>query len=154
MGACLEPTKAMRPWYNVEISGDHAELGAPIYIVAGYRVHPEERAGNGTHYTDEEHAGAWRSISPATVATPVAPVSAILATLDQILKHPDYKRWVKAGGRPTPEGVRAERSLDGRLLLTAPFHRYAEDRDHGHMESVEILFADVAPLRDAIAALT
>ena len=55
-----------------------------------------------------------------------------------------------SSGRDRASG--ADHRPDGRLLLTAPFHRYGEDRDAGHLESVDLAHEYVAPLRDAIAA--
>ncbi|PSK57959.1 hypothetical protein B0E38_01804 [Streptomyces sp. 111WW2] len=153
MGGCLTPTPDMEPWYNAEVSEDFADLGAPVYIIAGYRAREDERNGKGLTYTDEERAGAWLAVSPGQVATPAAPVSALLAALDQVIHFPPYERWTQGGGTPAPEDVAAELRPDGRLLLTAPHHRYAEDRDNGHVESIEIQYQHLAPLRDAVAAL-
>jgi hypothetical protein len=157
MGACLEPTPAMTPWYNVEVSEGHAELTATSYLRGWYRI---REAGGATDwreasaYTEEERAAAWITLDPATFATPAAPVAALLATLNQIAEHPAYDRWQKAGGQPTPSGARAELGSDGRVLLTGPLIRHPEDKDGDHLHSVELLFGDVAALLDTVTALS
>ncbi|GHA94478.1 hypothetical protein [Streptomyces chryseus] len=158
MGACLTPTADMRPWYNVEANTTHAELTATTYLHGWYRIREAGGAtdwrevGGGVDYTEEERAAAWLTLGPDTFATPAAPVSALLAALDQIIDHPSYGRWKAESGQSTAD-VRAERRPDGRLLLTGPDHRHPEDQDGAHLHSVELLYADIAPLRDAVAGL-
>ncbi|MBT2490619.1 hypothetical protein J7E96_19290 [Streptomyces sp. ISL-96] len=159
MGACLNPTADMRPWFNVEVSGGHAELTATTYLHGWYRIR-EESDGDltdeqlATAYTDEERSAAWITYASDTFATPAAPLSAFLATLRQIADHPAYGRWKQEGGQPRPTGARAEMRDDGRVLITGPFIRHPSDRDGDLLQSVELLYGDVAALLDAVTALT
>ncbi|MFC8465976.1 hypothetical protein [Streptomyces sp. NPDC057250] len=158
MGACPTPTADMAPWYNVEISGGHVELTATTYLRGWYRI---REAGGATDwrevadvdaYTEEERAAAWVTLGPDTFASPAAPVTALLATLDQVIDHPAYGRWKAESGQSTAD-VRVELREDGRVLVTGPDHRHPEDQDGAHLHSLELLFAYIAPLRDAVANL-
>lgn len=149
MGVCLQPTPAMEPWYNVELSSSHAELIATGYRLAWYRLQEEDQ----NDYTDEERAAAWITLGPATFLTPAAPLTALLAALNQIVEHPGYAEWQAIDGKMTAAGVRAELRADGRLQITAPFYRYPSVRDGDHLGSVELLYSDVAPLRLTVMSL-
>ncbi|WP_030236874.1 hypothetical protein [Streptomyces sp. NRRL S-350] len=145
MGACLDPTPAMTPWWNIEMRGESAYLYATVYNAATSRERFEEGVA-----TPEELDASWVIVDAERTQVPGTP-EAFIAMLDQILGHPGYPRWIAEGGEPRTT-ARAE-GVDGRLVITAELYRYEEGREDGRLGCVEIVYEDVAALRAAVAAL-
>jgi len=147
MGAVLEPTTAMTPWYAVEVRRESAYVTAAMFIEGHLRQYVDEG-----DMTEDERAAAWFAVGKTTTAAPGTP-AALAAALTQITDHPSYGRWLANGGQPAAQAGAELR--DGRLLITAPHaHRYAEDkRADGSLGTVEFGYEDVAALLDALAAL-
>ncbi|MEU1853927.1 hypothetical protein ABZ499_32890 [Streptomyces sp. NPDC019990] len=146
MGAILEATPAMSPWWAVEMrSVESAYVTTPKYVEASNRLH----LGKGQP-TDEERAWAWQVDSDRY--TVPGPPAAFAAALEQISGHPAYADW-RRRAEPSASDATAE-LLDGKLVLTMPgAHAYGRDADGGHVAEVEILYRDVAALQAAVAAL-
>ncbi|MFF8994050.1 hypothetical protein ACF09H_29800 [Streptomyces sp. NPDC014983] len=151
MGAVLDPTPDMAPWWAVESRTESAYLSATVYVPASLRHGTGAARRDVQPPTEEEHAGAWLAAGAWDTLAP-GPVAALLAALDQVLTHPNYERWTAAGGTPLPESITAE-LRGGRVLLTAPLIRYEEELDGGHFAHAELGYEYAAPLRAAVAAL-
>jgi hypothetical protein len=146
MGACLEPTPDMTPWYAVEMHTGAADLTAAVYLRAQYRA----KDGDGD-LTDADHAAAWRTTGDRTFIAPGTP-AALLATLDQIAGHPAYTRWLDSGGEPAFDSVRAS-LVDGHAVLDVPTVEVHPQRPETCHTVLVLGFRHVAPLRDAIRPL-
>lgn len=138
MGAILEPTQAMLPWWGVEVRRESIYLTAREY--SDWQSH--ERSSS-------VRAMAFRMVD-GVLAAP-GPATALLSAFDQALKNQGYKLW-KADGHATSTDVSAYMS-GNRIVLDAPVICYGGDADGGHLAQVEIEYAHVAALRDAVAAL-
>ncbi|AIV35592.1 hypothetical protein [Streptomyces sp. CCM_MD2014] len=138
MGACLEPTPAMRR-YRVESSGQS------FYLTR-------------TAASPATHESRFHAVLPAP------DLDAILAALDQVTSHPDWARWEEAGrlaepdtswtikpgedGPAAPSAWAVERDREA-LYLSGPWitgHEY--DR-----WSAEIPYSELEDLRKALTAL-
>ncbi|MFI9026339.1 hypothetical protein [Streptomyces sp. NPDC053560] len=138
MGAILEPSPAMSPWYSVEIRRESAYVGASVYENAAVRMVGGER-----DVTDEELAAAWRVVDEDTTLAP-SPPAALAAALTQIVSTDTYRRWPPGAGHSGGAGAV---QVDGRLLVTAPnSYRYGPTDESGIVSTVEFAYADIAPI--------
>ncbi|MEU6628414.1 hypothetical protein ABZ905_08980 [Streptomyces parvus] len=144
MGACLEPTATMNPWYNVEVRRESAYLTATTYINAWYTM----RAGEG-ELTDEHRAAAWHLLDDHTLTAPGTP-EALTAALRQIAGHGAYEKWLTGGNHAG--GARAE-LRDGRLVVTLPNSHWYGEEGAAEISHVEIGYEDVAPVLVDLANL-
>jgi hypothetical protein len=97
MGAILEPTPAMTPWWGVEVrSVESAYVSTPNYVRASNRLY----LGDGEP-TDEERSYAWRVDAPRYVVP--GPPAAFAAALEQVAAHPAYTDWLRRSGQPASQ---------------------------------------------------
>ena len=138
MGACLEPTPDMEPWYNVEVRRESAYVSATTYIRAYYR----QRSGEGD-ITPGEKAAAWRPVGERTVTAP-GTAKALASALRQIAAHGAYREWLATGSHAGGAGAELR---DGQLLVTAPTsHWYAEIEGAAEKSHIEFGYEDVGPI--------
>ncbi|WP_433856695.1 hypothetical protein [Streptomyces kronopolitis] len=139
MGAVLEPTKAMKPWYDVEVRRESAYVTASVYNRGSIRMLLDEGK-----LTDEHKAAAWHIADDFTTIAP-SPPQALVAALEQIVEHPNYEKWrQEAASHEGGAGVQLD---DGRLLVRAPnSYRYGPTDGSTALSTVELAYADVAPL--------
>ncbi|WP_228994707.1 hypothetical protein [Streptomyces sp. DH8] len=145
MGACLEPTPAMAPWYNVEIRRESAYLTATTYIDAWYtmRYHGEGEL------TDEHRAAAWHLLDDHTLLAPGTP-EALTAALRQITGHGAYQEWLTGGSHTGGAGAELR---DGRLVVTLPNSLWYGEEGAAEISHVEIGYEDVAPVLADLTSL-
>ncbi|MEU8870475.1 hypothetical protein AB0D24_04780 [Streptomyces javensis] len=139
MGAVLEPTEAMKPWYDVEVRRESAYVTASVYNEGSIRTLLDEG-----ELTDEHKAAAWHIADDVTTIAP-SPPQPLVAALEQIVEHPSYEKW-RQGAAPHEGGAGVQLD-DGRLLVRAPnSHRYGPTDGSTALSTVELAYADVAPL--------
>lgn len=143
MGAIQEPTPAMGP-YRVEIRSESFYLNR-----------------------SDASAGVVTRPSRYEATVPVTDAPQILAALDQVTGHPQWKRWPRpAEGEqpdtswtfpPDKQGPAADAhwtvTVDGdRLSIRGPWVVYHES--HRNLLGTELCYWDVSQLREAITAAT
>ncbi|WP_432001592.1 hypothetical protein [Streptomyces sioyaensis] len=139
MGAVLEPTKAMKPWYDVEVRRESAYVTASVYNGASIRTLLEEG-----ELTDQHKVAAWHIADDVTTIAP-SPAQPLLAALEQIVEHPNYEKWRQ--GAASHEGGAGVQLDEGRLLVRAPnSYRYGPADGSTALSTVELAYEDVAPL--------
>jgi len=141
MGALLEPTEAMLPWWGVEVRRESVYLVARGYSDA---MPPEER-------TDEERAMAWYLDEDGLLTAP-GPADALAAAVEQAVQHPSYARWVFKGGQPVVAG--SANFVGDRAVLNAAasgYIVYGAVRDGGFLGVVEVTFERLAGLHETLA---
>ncbi|MFE0765396.1 hypothetical protein [Streptomyces smyrnaeus] len=145
MGAVLEPTEQMTPWYAVEVRRESAYVTAAVYNEA----HVRQIAGEGAE-TDEERAAAWHVVDEDTTLAP-GTAGALEAALSQVTGHRAYRKWLETGSHAG--GARAE-VRDGRLLVAAPnSYRYGPKDGSGLVSTVEFGYEDVGPILATVRRL-
>ncbi|MCX5326318.1 hypothetical protein [Streptomyces sp. NBC_00120] len=139
MGAVLEPTAAMKPWYDVEVRRESAYVTASLYN----RGSISALLGEG-ELTDEHKAAAWHIADDVTTIAP-SPVQPLVAALEQIVEHPNYEKWRQEAA--IHEGSAGVQLDEGRLLVRAPnSYRYGPTDGSTALSTVEFAYEDLAPL--------
>lgn len=138
MGAILEATEQMTPWYDVEVRRESAYVTATTYM----RAYLRQRSGEG-ELTDEDRAAAWCPVDEHTVTAPGS-AHALAAALSQITGHGAYREWRDSGSHAGGAGAELR---DGRLLVTAPnSYRYGEYEGATEISHMEFGYEDVGPI--------
>ncbi|MFF5968217.1 hypothetical protein ACFY64_31740 [Streptomyces collinus] len=146
MGAILEATPTMEPWFNVEVRRESAYVTATTYIRAYYR----QRSGEGD-ITAHEKDAAWRPVGEHEVVAPGTP-KALASALRQITEHRAYREWLATGSHAGDAGAELR---EGKLHVTAPTsHWYEEIEGAAEKSHIEFGYEDVGPILADLERLT